>query len=289
MVIVTSSGEVIRESVRKPAILARHPALAALSEPAGTIDATVPLNYRTFEGGAGFVLGASQHMNYYHWMIETVPRFAWARDAGARIMLLASPQREFHLQSRQFLFDWDPQPVALREAYYFPEILFVEPLAPTNVRLSPSIRDFYWSTRVTSSGEGIRLLVSRADARTRRLHDERALLDALAPLGFQLFSAAGHTVEEQAKAFARAEAVIGVHGAGLANLAFCRPGTCVLEILPSSFHEGITSYGALAELLELRYAMYIGNAVQPNQRANSDVAVSISDVVAATERLLSRV
>ena len=43
---------------------------------------------------------------------------------------------------------------------------------------------------------------------------------------------ASMTVSAQVEAFSDADVVLGVHGAGLANVLWCRPGTCVCEIVP---------------------------------------------------------
>jgi capsular polysaccharide biosynthesis protein len=39
----------------------------------------------------------------------------------------------------------------------------------------------------------------------------------------------------QIRWFAEARAVVGLHGAGLANLAFCRPRTRVVELVPTAW------------------------------------------------------
>jgi len=73
-----------------------------------------------------------------------------------------------------------------------------------------------------------RLYVPRTG--TRRVLNEKALLQALAPLDFSIFDPAEH--EDAPKYFQEAEIVSGPHGAGLSNLVFCQPGTRVLELFP---------------------------------------------------------
>jgi hypothetical protein len=50
--------------------------------------------------------------------------------------------------------------------------------------------------------------------------------------GFELINLSALSLEEQITAFAAAEIVVGVHGAGLTNAVFSRPGLKLLEILP---------------------------------------------------------
>ena len=71
-------------------------------------------------------------------------------------------------------------------------------------------------------------------------------------LDFKLFDGSTASMTETIEAFASAALVVGVHGAGLANIIFCHPGTNVLELtLPEpEFRE----YEAIAANLGLSYA-----------------------------------
>jgi capsular polysaccharide biosynthesis protein len=66
----------------------------------------------------------------------------------------------------------------------------------------------------------------------RKIVNESEILPALLAHGFEIYNYPG--VFEQQRAFSEAECVIGVHGADMANLAFCAPGTRVLEIVPTA-------------------------------------------------------
>jgi capsular polysaccharide biosynthesis protein len=61
--------------------------------------------------------------------------------------------------------------------------------------------------------------------------NEAELLPVLERHGLEVYDPSAH--EGQPQDFARAELVAGPHGAALSNLAFCAPGTGVLEIVPS--------------------------------------------------------
>jgi hypothetical protein len=74
-----------------------------------------------------------------------------------------------------------------------------------------------------------RLLISRADARTRRVTNEQDLEDSLRASGFEVITPGALTFAEQVETFSGAEFVVAPHGAALANLLFCSPGTRVLE------------------------------------------------------------
>ncbi|WP_207462028.1 glycosyltransferase family 61 protein [Azospirillum sp. SYSU D00513] len=75
-----------------------------------------------------------------------------------------------------------------------------------------------------------KIYVSRRDASIRRVSNEEALMEALAPHGFELICPGDLSFEDQIKVFSEAEIVVGPHGAGMANVAFMTPGTKVVEI-----------------------------------------------------------
>ena len=76
------------------------------------------------------------------------------------------------------------------------------------------------------------LYVSRPSATRRRLVDEAALLDELARFDVECVDLEGLPLKQQALLFRNAQVVVGIHGAGLTNLAFCREGAQVVELFP---------------------------------------------------------
>jgi capsular polysaccharide biosynthesis protein len=57
------------------------------------------------------------------------------------------------------------------------------------------------------------------------------LIPILQRFGFDVYDV--KTVTDEARYFSEAAVVVGAHGAGLTNLAFCQAGTKVLELIPS--------------------------------------------------------
>jgi hypothetical protein len=79
-----------------------------------------------------------------------------------------------------------------------------------------------------------RLYISRQSANSRRVGNYDALRDQilakhrLVPLELERM-----TVRDQVDIFSKADLVLAEHGAGLANIAFMRPGGFVVEIMPA--------------------------------------------------------
>ncbi len=100
-----------------------------------------------------------------------------------------------------------------------------------------------------------RLLVSREDSQWRRLanHDDVAAL--LAPLGFEVIVPGRLPFAEQVVAFRDATHVVAPHGAALANMLFCAPGTQVLEVFHP--HYNTWAYAMLNGVLGVEYASMV--------------------------------
>ncbi|MDQ0393102.1 glycosyltransferase family 61 protein [Labrys monachus] len=124
---------------------------------------------------------------------------------------------------------------------------------PAPVRhLAEIFRDHY----AVPPGSGRRLFFSRGGSKIRRLLNEEALWEIAREHGFERFEAHAGNHAEQVRNFSQADIVVGVHGAGLGNLAFCRPGTKMIEIFPENFTK--STYLWLSKRLGLDYAFLVG-------------------------------
>jgi capsular polysaccharide biosynthesis protein len=79
----------------------------------------------------------------------------------------------------------------------------------------------------------------------RLLHEE----------GFTTVSSGSLSVAEQILLFSQATHVVGAHGAGLANMVFCRPGARVIEFVTDDPHAHWRCYYNLASAMGLQYAL----------------------------------
>ena len=75
-----------------------------------------------------------------------------------------------------------------------------------------------------------KIYISRQRCNTRRLHNEAELLPLLLTFGYTTVLLEDLSLAEQIALFSQATHVMGVHGSGLANIIFCKPGTVVAEL-----------------------------------------------------------
>jgi capsular polysaccharide biosynthesis protein len=116
----------------------------------------------------------------------------------------------------------------------------------------------------------------------RRVVNEAAVEAALADLGFEVFDNAAYSVCDQARAFRDAEIVVAPHGAGLANIVYCDPGTPVIELVPEGYDQGVTSYRSLSDLFGLPYTQLFAREAAPDRkgnRCNADIELDVDELV----------
>jgi capsular polysaccharide biosynthesis protein len=174
--------------------------------------------------------------NFFHWMMECLPRLAVLEsyvNLLDGIVVPANPS-PFHYESLRALGISDdrlmkasPQ-LHLKLEHFFasnysardnpPPWLhiwykekFIQPL-----RLEPTV--------------GRKIYVSRDDASIRKLSNSEEIHAMVSRLGFEVVSLSKLSFIEQATLFYSSDVIIGEHGAGLTNLLFCREGTKVIEI-----------------------------------------------------------
>lgn len=129
---------------------------------------------------------------------------------------------------------------------------FLEP----SMHLLPSVygevRQRVWDWVESPVGStGRALYVRRTGARTLAPDIEARLLDLFAPLSIQSVDFMALSFEDQVRTAYDAELMIGVHGNGLTNALWMRPGTQLVELFPADFHT--YDYQFFAEIAGLAY------------------------------------
>lgn len=104
------------------------------------------------------------------------------------------------------------------------------------------------------TSKGSRLYISRSKSGTRTTTGEEELVNELQKRGFTSVTLEHLSVVQQAQLMATATMVVAPHGAGLTNLAFCKPGTMVIEMFGEYV---VPCYWALSTLARLDYHYYL--------------------------------
>lgn len=230
------------------------------------------------------------HHNYYHWIMEGLPRL-WALAAladtpGSSNWPLAFPSSDlkpYHLDILRALGVPNPiLPLRTRltrfESLVFPTFLDPSTVTPRQIAW---LRDMLFRAfPAAAKRDGPRrILVSRRDAKARRLTNEAELAARLEPLGFVCVTPGALPVAEQIRLFASAEVVVAPHGAGNVNMAFCSPDAAFLELVPAGNASSL--YWMMANVCGLRYGRQVCFEDNPGFSMIADVERTLALVDAA--------
>lgn len=123
----------------------------------------------------------------------------------------------------------------------------------------------------TARPEGpARLHLSRKGAKLRNPNNADDVDTLLSRHGFTPFVATDRNHPEQIARFRAARTIVAVHGAGLTNLVFCRPGTRVIEVFPENFVK--SPYWWMCRQLGLTHVPVIGGPGDYDQNFHVDIA-----------------
>ncbi|MBM3573266.1 MAG: glycosyltransferase family 61 protein, partial [Alphaproteobacteria bacterium] len=131
-----------------------------------------------------------------------------------------------------------------------------------------------------------RFLLSRGGAPHRRALNEDEIMTALAPLGFERISTETMTMAQRIELLAQAEVVVGLAGAGMANVVALPRSTVVIEVTHQHWVE--QHFLALSRMLDHLHRFVVGRAaVKPGvPLQHCDYTVESGRIVNAVNDLM---
>lgn len=178
--------------------------------------------------------------NYYHWLVDLLPRVALIRDVVENFenfdRILINGSRAHYEQPSLAAFGVSANKLIYVDARNRFRVASAtipsmdhssKIVAPWKLHALRRMRDAIVGT---DSSTPSRIYISRRSAAVRRILNEANLTAALDEAGFSMIELDSVPWSEQVRLFSNATVVLAPHGAALANIAFCRPNTLVAEI-----------------------------------------------------------
>jgi capsular polysaccharide biosynthesis protein len=204
---------------------------------------------------------------YFHWMFTVLPRYHLIAKSGVRVDRFVVNALRAPYQTETLRMLGIPEG-AIEEAS--PELHLqarrvVIPSLPGNVTewacrfLRKSLPPKQGGSRASAE----RVYITRRKADWRKVRNESDLLDELARFGFRAVELEALAVDEQIRLFSDAKILIGPHGAGFANLAFCRRGARVVELFAPGYV--VPTFMLVSRYAGLEYRPMICGSLPPNE------------------------
>jgi capsular polysaccharide biosynthesis protein len=228
--------------------------------------------------GCVAVLNTRFSHNFYHWMIDILPRLMPLRRIGAEadyyLIDCLSPFQQNVLAALGIARHQLIQP-------HCRLLLEAEQLLVPSMPTPACLRDL---GQTLASGLGVdrpvqftrRIFISRRMTGTRTLTNETELEKLLHANHFETHFMEQYPLAKQARLIRESDVIVATHGAGLANLVFARPGTRVIEIMPAGRYNA-TCYPKKSRVFGLHHQLLFAERARHKQI----LSVSLDDVEAA--------
>jgi hypothetical protein len=230
--------------------------------------------------GRALLLGTKEAGNYYHWMLDCLPRWKLMAEAGFEDydhVLLNTDS-----MSRSFCKDVLDRLGVPMEKRLHCSTLFLHEFDQLVVPAMPfpQWEVAAWACEWVSSlfnernaHSPERIYISRCSAKKRRLVNEAELEAQLTARGFKIIQTEQLSVAEQSALFRRAKCVVAPHGAGLTNLIFSPKRTQFIELYAPQYKYN-PCFQHLALACDLCHTHITGTAVN-----DSEYEIDISKVL----------
>jgi hypothetical protein len=213
----------------------------------------------------GVLLSMPWHHNFYHWMIEILPRLIlYDRTPNLQNVSLIVPKvaPKFVAESLK-LAGYQAKAIFLDSgAYRFKKLHMMSILGQTMEVSTDAINWLNEKFQKTSPPSNVpkRIYISRRDAKIRFVSNESELAGVLSEFGFVTFVMSDLSLAEQIDLFSSAECIIGPHGAAFSNLAFSRAGSTFIEFYARGHYN--PCFNRIAGIRSLKYGFLVGEPTE---------------------------
>jgi capsular polysaccharide biosynthesis protein len=215
-----------------------------------------------YRRGKALLLGAANSDNYYHWLLDSLPR--WKILQAAKFLdydfvLLHSRPAQFQDEILDRLNVPPAKRLRCGKNFVHQFEKLVVPTMPFPLeKVAPWVCAWLRSLFPEKISGPEKIYLSRRGAGGRQLVNEAELQTALEARGFVSLQPEKLSVAEQAKLLSSARCVVAPHGAALTNLVFAPPGALLFELFHPQHKNNC--YVNLAAACGLRYASLDGRA-----------------------------
>lgn len=237
----------------------QHPVLRTKSPPVEFLEGKVAVLSVSFAG-----------TNYYHWLLDLLPRLALIERGGESldsIDYFVVNDRASRFQ-RETLDHLGIPKDKIIESHWHPHIQATELIVPSFpcdtghfARWQVDWLQQKFGTR-NPAKPFRRLYLNRRKVSYRKVENESDIETFLEQHGFESIDPGNYSIQEQVRLFSEAEILIAPHGAALANIVFCQPGTKVVELLhPRAVN---LMFWTLSETIGLSYHYFLAEGGLPD-------------------------
>ncbi len=217
--------------------------------------------------GRVLVLAQEGDKNYYHWLLEALPKLALIEKSGIKFDYIYAPvtwppfikETIGLLGINKPFIDSDlfSNRYVEAESIVLPSFVGISTYTPTWV--VDYLRDKLLLYQTTPETAHKYIYISRKNAEHRKVNNENYIISELKRIGFIDVYLEDMTVQEQIGIISNADVILAPHGAGLANIVFAKSGAKVIELVQNHYD---ASFWHLSKSLDIKYHLIETNKVR---------------------------
>ena len=287
--------EIARDEVSTDAIMSNN--IAELSKEEVTIK--IPDGkLKIIETGIHMVKDYST--NYFHWVVEALPRLSLVSDLDNNIPLLVDSHLPFQCYEaldilnagKRKIIKLDTDKSYIVKRLFYPSALsefhdnYNEPMFDKDCVYSPEAIGFVRNQVLSKfekpvSNKKRRIFISRKNSDYRQLLNSEEVEQILLDRGFEVVFPENLSFAAQVRIFSQAEIVVGQSGAGMTNMIFVPKECKVLMLLSDLPMNNLHIFNALALVNNIKLEFILGKYVvsRLNRKIHSDFYINIKDLI----------
>ena len=240
--------------------------------------------------------GGGGNDNYWHWLFDVLPRLALCQEIinleKINYFLLPNNKKKFQKETLDILKINESKQISSENyRHILCDKLFVtsHPVAKSNdvtkeVQNIPLwISQWLKSTFMKGNGKKFakKIYIDRSDSTSnvkhlRTIKNEDEVKNYLSEIGFENVRLGEYSFEDQISIFENAEIIVGLHGAGFANIVFSKPNVKIIELKKRS-HQG-KEIENLAKSNNLSYKYLKFDSLDTHENQFGHINVSINEL-----------
>jgi capsular polysaccharide biosynthesis protein len=230
--------------------------------------------------------------NIFHWLYDALPRLYILKESGlfdkVDWFLMPALKQKYHQESLRIL-GIDPNKIIECSEYVHLQadtLLVTSPVRHKGITpnwVCKAHHKYFVDERPTQGTEYSPLVyIRRGDSNIRQITNEAQLMDMIEKQGFTSYLLSHLPFAEQVKLFSTAKVIVAAHGAGLANLSFCKEGTALIELFAPSYIK--PTYQVISKKAGIDYTYMICKAASQNkprtmkEAMNQNMEVDVEEV-----------
>lgn len=224
------------------------------------------------------VSGRDAKNNYYHWLIDVLPKILILEDEIKKNkinnILVPNYEKRYQKESLSCFFKKNNTNfinLSQNKFLQFDNVIFCTNNSNFEFynhhllkKFKNKILKYIKLKKIKAKYDYKKIYIDRFDAnknKDRFLANQKELKNKLKKEGFKFITLSDYSFFEQALIFNNAKLIVGLHGAGLANILFAKKSTKIIELTNSEWPD---MYYKLSKCLNLNYKKVLCNKVHKN-------------------------